>query len=273
MESVKAAILTGLTRNRSYGEHITKQLGAPSSDFSSQIQYLQAQGKISVDLANFLHTVRKNGNEATHEFIQLMQANKIFDFAGKLQVLDQHEQVLKRIDAAIQAMNEVTNKYQCFQTVTICFDVPADMKATLNSAPDFVPSGETPEAAPAFPVPIQQPQVTTKPGDWTCKCGNLVFASKSACFKCGTPKPNSTTAPMVQSALPAANGGDWNCSNCGYLVFRSKSVCGKCNTPKQQTIVPVQPPQGKPGDWICKACGNLVFASKSQCGKCHAPKQ
>merc|ERR1719343_164902 len=29
-----------------------------------------------------------------------------------------------------------------------------------------------------------------KPGDWDCpSCGAMVFASKSSCFKCGTPKP------------------------------------------------------------------------------------
>eukprot|EP00929_Paragymnodinium_shiwhaense_P098227 TRINITY_DN5973_c0_g1_i1.p1 TRINITY_DN5973_c0_g1~~TRINITY_DN5973_c0_g1_i1.p1 ORF type:complete len:114 (-),score=24.59 TRINITY_DN5973_c0_g1_i1:109-450(-) len=30
-----------------------------------------------------------------------------------------------------------------------------------------------------------------KPGDWECpKCGGMVFASKSSCFKCGASKPS-----------------------------------------------------------------------------------
>jgi hypothetical protein len=29
-----------------------------------------------------------------------------------------------------------------------------------------------------------------RPGDWTCPgCGANVFASKSSCFKCATPRP------------------------------------------------------------------------------------
>merc|ERR1719361_1823414 len=36
----------------------------------------------------------------------------------------------------------------------------------------------------------------TRPGDWQCpNCNVNVFASKTSCFKCGGPKPDSTSAP------------------------------------------------------------------------------
>merc|ERR1712194_233094 len=40
-----------------------------------------------------------------------------------------------------------------------------------------------------LPRPIDQVRVGMKPGDWSCPtCGDLVFASKSACKMCGTTK-------------------------------------------------------------------------------------
>mmetsp|Transcript_36544 Transcript_36544/g.92613 ORF Transcript_36544/g.92613 Transcript_36544/m.92613 type:complete len:247 (+) Transcript_36544:78-818(+) len=39
--------------------------------------------------------------------------------------------------------------------------------------------------------PDLRPGETVRPGDWTCpECGANVFAMKSACFRCNTPKPN-----------------------------------------------------------------------------------
>ena len=54
-----------------------------------------------------------------------------------------------------------------------------------------------------------------KPGDWECSnCGSITFASKTACFKCHTPKP---------VGLLVRNGhikpGDWECPNCHNICF------------------------------------------------------
>jgi len=39
--------------------------------------------------------------------------------------------------------------------------------------------------------PDLRPGETVRPGDWTCpECGANVFAMKSSCFRCNTPKPN-----------------------------------------------------------------------------------
>lgn len=43
-----------------------------------------------------------------------------------------------------------------------------------------------------------------RPGDWICPnplCGDLVFASRGACFKCRTPKP-----PFGAVILPPGGG-------------------------------------------------------------------
>merc|ERR1712241_837909 len=81
-----------------------------------------------------------------------------------------------------------------------------------------------------------------KPGDWSCPaCGNLVYASKSACGKCNTPKPVGGIDAMVNLIGGAGGKGP-------------------------------TPPGGKPGDWLCPNCGNLVYASKIECGKCGTPK-
>ena len=48
----------------------------------------------------------------------------------------------------------------------------------------------------------RQPEKRARPADWNCPaCDSCVFGSKSACFKCGTPKPASgTVGPAVYSA-------------------------------------------------------------------------
>eukprot|EP01127_Copromyxa_protea_P007694 TRINITY_DN175_c0_g1_i2.p1 TRINITY_DN175_c0_g1~~TRINITY_DN175_c0_g1_i2.p1 ORF type:complete len:197 (-),score=20.01 TRINITY_DN175_c0_g1_i2:573-1163(-) len=37
-------------------------------------------------------------------------------------------------------------------------------------------------------------QVTVKPGDWVCPCGEMVFASRFACRRCGARKPTPGNA-------------------------------------------------------------------------------
>lgn len=82
----------------------------------------------------------------------------------------------------------------------------------------------------------------TRPGDWRCpKCAANVFASKSACFKCGTAKPEGEAGKQSGGYSDGRrNGGghgdtrpgDWRCPKCHANVFASKSNCFKCSTPK-----------------------------------------
>ena len=76
--------------------------------------------------------------------------------------------------------------------------------------------------------------------DWRCpSCGAEVFGSKSACFKCGTPRGARGSAHSGARAGGGRGRGpqhkyqqDWKCSGCGALVFGMKSSCYKCGQRK-----------------------------------------
>jgi len=83
---------------------------------------------------------------------------------------------------------------------------------------------------------IHDPPIDTTPitstGDWNCSCGELNFASRSQCRKCGiqkniTPLSTNQNPPPITSHKP----GDWICS-CGELNFASRSQCRKCKVQK-----------------------------------------
>ena len=42
---------------------------------------------------------------------------------------------------------------------------------------------------------IKKNTLRRKPGDWTCKCGELNFSSRSKCRKCGSDKDKDVTTP------------------------------------------------------------------------------
>ena len=135
-----------------------------------------------------------------------------------------------------------------------------------------------------------------RPGDWTCpKCQGLVFASRSECFKCGEPKPQSAQWSGAQPPAPtpmmrdgkAWNGrpGDWMCPSCYNNNFASRHSCFRCSAPKPGQ--PVHPDGGasasgpaadgrafnaRPGDWMCPSCNNNNFASRTACFRCSTPK-
>lgn len=136
---------------------------------------------------------------------------------------------------------------------------------------------------------------TRKQGDWTCtKCYSMVFASKNACFKCGTKKNTQSYHPedwicpnckfvvfgsknqcncgqlkptnfeqVTSTSTINKNPADWVCDKCGNLVFGSKIKC-RCGNENKSLM--------KPGDWICDVCGDLVFSSKPNCRKCGSAK-
>ncbi|EOD31354.1 hypothetical protein EMIHUDRAFT_231934 [Emiliania huxleyi CCMP1516] len=70
-----------------------------------------------------------------------------------------------------------------------------------------------------------------------------VFASKTSCFRCNTPKPG-TGGGYGYGGMGGGMGGgygmgggdtrpgDWTCTSCGVNVFASKNACFRCNAPK-----------------------------------------
>ena len=105
-----------------------------------------------------------------------------------------------------------------------------------------------------------------RPGDWLCNnCGASNFASRTACFRCQTPKPPGGGGSGSYGGLsdgPTGYGGgkgggsggggdvrpgDWTCPNCGANVFASKNNCFRCQTPRPGGVGGVGGPMGAGG--------------------------
>ena len=74
-----------------------------------------------------------------------------------------------------------------------------------------------------------------RPGDWTCgECGaSPVFASKTSCFRCGAPRPESAGPAVGRQFESASRTGDWTCDECGaFPVFASRDTCFRCGAPR-----------------------------------------
>lgn len=84
---------------------------------------------------------------------------------------------------------------------------------------------------------------TPRPGDWNCpNCGYMLYANRTECRRCGTPKPEGAGLDVVPQqtgfAHKPALPGDWICPGCSDLVFAKHPVCRRCQTPN---------PNGSPG--------------------------
>ena len=93
--------------------------------------------------------------------------------------------------------------------------------------------------------------------DWICpNCHALVFAFRSCCYKCQTPRhegggggegaPLETPLDVYYTPRPPLYGdvreGDWLCIGCGGHNFAFKIACFTCRTPRPQGEYPYQPP-------------------------------
>jgi rubredoxin len=106
----------------------------------------------------------------------------------------------------------------------------------------------------------------TRPGDWRCpKCAANVFASKSACFKCGTAKPEGEAGKQSGEYGDGGRSGGYGNGgrNGGHGAGHGTSHGGGHGAGHSDT---------RPGDWSCPKCHANVFASKSNCFKCSTPK-
>ncbi|KAG0724458.1 Tyrosine--tRNA ligase, mitochondrial [Chionoecetes opilio] len=144
-----------------------------------------------------------------------------------------------------------------------------------------------------------------KPGDWDCpSCQFSNFASRTACFKCRTPKDGDSGngdsgfgsggrrggggggGGGMRNMLP----GDWICPKCQFHNFSSRGMCYKCNSPRAEGGGgggrggdggsrgggggDLNGPRSgmRAGDWECQQCHFHNFASRDQCFKCSSPK-
>jgi len=140
--------------------------------------------------------------------------------------------------------------------------------------------------------------VVQRNGDWNCSCGEMNFASRINCRKCGIAKnminssvstsnivqnPISTRSTYNNNIVPSMNtlptssvstnviqkSGDWYCP-CGEMNFASRDNCRRCNRSKNKNSSSVNVVQ-KSGDWNC-SCGEMNFASRTKCRKCKLDK-
>jgi len=85
---------------------------------------------------------------------------------------------------------------------------------------------------------------TPSEGDWPCpdpSCGNVNFARRTSCNRCGVDKPIDRRGPkggikIGSNAAEKSKGlfsaDDWQCSKCGNVNWARRSTCNVCNGPQ-----------------------------------------
>merc|ERR1719458_888230 len=85
---------------------------------------------------------------------------------------------------------------------------------------------------------------TPSEGDWPCpdpSCGNVNFARRTSCNRCGVDKPIDKRGPkggikIGSNAAEKSKGlfsaDDWQCSKCGNVNWARRSTCNVCNGPQ-----------------------------------------
>lgn len=72
-------------------------------------------------------------------------------------------------------------------------------------------------------------------GDWKCpdlSCGNLNYARRFECNKCGAKRPESNKWDARggdMKGVPQAQGSDWPCPMCGNINWARRESCNICN--------------------------------------------
>ncbi|PSS20912.1 Zinc finger Ran-binding domain-containing protein [Actinidia chinensis var. chinensis] len=74
-------------------------------------------------------------------------------------------------------------------------------------------------------------------GDWYCNamnCGAHNYASRTSCYRCGTPYGLCSGGAVVEGGLPGWKSGDWICNRlgCGVHNYACRVECFKCKTPR-----------------------------------------
>ncbi|XP_006822678.1 zinc finger Ran-binding domain-containing protein 2-like [Saccoglossus kowalevskii] len=92
-----------------------------------------------------------------------------------------------------------------------------------------------------------KPNFKMNDGDWVCedeKCGNVNFARRRSCNRCGKDKSNTKLKAggieIGKSAAEKSRGlfsaNDWQCKTCGNVNWARRNECNMCHTPKMGKI-------------------------------------
>lgn len=105
---------------------------------------------------------------------------------------------------------------------------------------------------------------SSRSGDWKCStCGDLVFASRTSCRKCGSTKQGLSTVPSgVGVSSFSIKPGDWQCKSCNSndWNFGSRTECRNCGAPKESPVViqtttqAITPVLAADSETECKIC-------------------
>ncbi|XP_072467787.1 uncharacterized protein [Notamacropus eugenii] len=101
----------------------------------------------------------------------------------------------------------------------------------------------TTEAAAAATMSTKNFRVSE--GDWICpdkKCGNVNFARRTSCNRCGREKTNEAKMmkaggteigkTLAEKSRGLFSANDWQCKTCSNVNWARRSECNMCNTPK-----------------------------------------
>eukprot|EP01001_Neometanema_parovale_P007238 NODE_3554_length_1200_cov_133.418756_g3374_i0.p1 GENE.NODE_3554_length_1200_cov_133.418756_g3374_i0~~NODE_3554_length_1200_cov_133.418756_g3374_i0.p1 ORF type:complete len:264 (+),score=31.46 NODE_3554_length_1200_cov_133.418756_g3374_i0:58-792(+) len=138
--------------------------------------------------------------------------------------------------------------------------MPEEDEEALEACSSDSDREEGPTTTPGNPTTTVQ---VPKPGDWYCSspiCGNLNFAKRHTCNRCGNPQPGYTAGYTAAMAAMGMNS------------------MGVSQAPRAHGVPMMGPSGGYPGgelpaDWKCLQCCNVNYARRHVCNKCGVPKE
>ena len=132
----------------------------------------------------------------------------------------------------------------------------ADNAANDAAHPDPTSAPNDDDDAHARGNPARAPGAPKerRDGDWPCpnaSCGNVNFAYRGQCNRCGAARPASAGGGGVgKNDKPNGIFGpdDWTCSNCFNVNWARRKKCNECGAPKEGKAKEPEAPEEEPAE-------------------------